>query len=90
MTEKLTLAHPDQGALLIRLSGTWTLADGIPSPEELLAALPTGTDVLSKAINVAWEIEDNVLARTKYLSENSSADEMPRYIRLKKDIIGEY
>ena len=63
---------------------------GIPSPEELLAALPTGTDVLSKAINVAWEIEDNVLARTKYLSENSSADEMPRYIRLKKDIIGEY
>jgi phospholipid/cholesterol/gamma-HCH transport system permease protein len=39
MTEKLTVDHPDEGTLLIRLSGDWTLSDGIPSPEELLTGI---------------------------------------------------
>ena len=59
------------------------------SPEELLAELPLGDDPLSAAIQLAWEIEDSVLARTKYLSENSSPDEMPRYVRLKLGILKE-
>lgn len=41
MTEKLTLAHPDEKTLLVRLSGTWTLADGIPSPDEVLSKIGT-------------------------------------------------
>lgn len=60
------------------------------SAKDLLDSLPQGTDILSKAISIAWEVEDNVLARTKYLSQNSSSKEMPRYIQLKQRIIGEY
>jgi phospholipid/cholesterol/gamma-HCH transport system permease protein len=36
MTEKLQLVHPDEVTLLIKLSGDWTLLDGIPSPDEIL------------------------------------------------------
>lgn len=57
------------------------------SPEELLANLPLGSDPLTTAINVAWEAQDAVLARTRYLAENSSPKEMPRYIRLKQGIL---
>jgi phospholipid/cholesterol/gamma-HCH transport system permease protein len=39
MTEKLTLAHTDEKTLLVRLSGTWTLSDGVPSPDEILAQI---------------------------------------------------
>ncbi len=62
----------------------------MPSAEELLAALPTGSDVLSQAMNIAYELQDSVHARTEYLSKNSSEKEMPRYVRLKKGIIGRY
>ncbi|MFW6152378.1 MAG: hypothetical protein ACOC6C_05330, partial [Verrucomicrobiota bacterium] len=62
----------------------------MPSAEELLAALPTGSDVLSQAMNIAYELQDIVHARTEYLSKNSSEKEMPRYVRLKKGIIGRY
>jgi len=57
------------------------------SPEELLANLPLGSDPLSTALNVAWESQDAVLARTRYLDENSSSQEMPRYVRLKQGIL---
>jgi hypothetical protein len=57
------------------------------SPEELLANLPLGSDPVTMAINVTWEAQDAVLARTRYLAENSGPDEMPRYIRLKQGIL---
>jgi len=41
MTDKLNLAHPDEGTLLVKLSGKWTLADGIPSPDEVLSKIGT-------------------------------------------------
>ena len=63
----------------------------VPTAEDLLENLRgTGTDILSKAINTAWEIQDSTHARTKYLAKNSSKKEMPRYIRLKNGIISEY
>jgi hypothetical protein len=57
------------------------------SPEDLLANLPLGSDPLSTALNVAWESQDAVLARTRYLAENSTSKEMPRYVSLKQGIL---
>lgn len=48
-----------------------------------LAALPEGTDPLSASIRRMIELQDNVLARTRYLSKNSTDAEMPRFIKLK-------
>jgi len=59
------------------------------SPEELLANLPLGTDPVTMAINVAWEAQDAVLARTRYLAANSAPEEMPRYVALKRGILME-
>ncbi len=71
--------------------GALTQSTHVPTAEELLENLRgTGTDVLSKAINTAWEIQDSTYARTKYLAKNSSKKEMPRYITLKNGIISEY
>ena len=57
------------------------------SPEELLANLPLGSDPVTMAINVAWEAQDAVLARTRYLAANSGPNEMPRYLALKQGIL---
>jgi hypothetical protein len=57
------------------------------SPEELLANLPLGSDPVTMAINAAWEAQDAVLARTRYLAGNMAAEEMPRYVRLKQGIL---
>ncbi|MBM4033171.1 MAG: DUF4175 domain-containing protein [Planctomycetes bacterium] len=57
------------------------------SPEELLANLPLGSDPVTMAVNVCWEAQDAVLARTRYLAENSAPAEMPRYVRLKQGIL---
>ncbi len=57
------------------------------SPEELLANLPLGSDPVTMAVNVCWEAQDAVLARTRYLAENSTPAEMPRYVRLKQGIL---
>ncbi len=48
-----------------------------------LAALPEGTDPLSAAVRRMIELQDNVLARTRYLSKNSTPAEMPRFVKLK-------
>ncbi|MHC4915701.1 MAG: hypothetical protein ACYTGB_09430 [Planctomycetota bacterium] len=57
------------------------------TPEELLANLPVGSDPVTMAINVAWESQDAVHARTKYLAANSGPQEMPRYVRMKQGIL---
>ena len=57
------------------------------SPEDLLGNLSMGGDPLTAAINAAWEAQDAVLARTRYLAENSSGTEMPRYVKLKQRIL---
>jgi hypothetical protein len=48
-----------------------------------LATLPEGTDALSAAIRRMIELQDNVLARTRYLSKNNTQAEMPRFVKLK-------
>ena len=48
-----------------------------------LVALPEGTDPLSAAVRRMIELQDNVLARTRYLSKNNTAAEMPRFLKLK-------
>ena len=55
--------------------------------EELLAALPMGSDRLTMALNIAYELQDSANARTTYLNENSSKKEMPRYVDLKQLIL---
>ncbi|MDA0837614.1 MAG: hypothetical protein O2857_07520 [Planctomycetota bacterium] len=57
------------------------------TPEQLLDELPIGSDAITAALQLAWETQDSVLSRTRYLSENSSDIEMPRYIRLKLGIL---
>ena len=61
----------------------------IPSLEDMLEKIPPGPERLTMALHILWEKEDWVLARTQYLSENSSAREMPRYVRLKQYILGD-
>lgn len=53
MTERLQVAHPDEKILLIKLSGEWTLADGIPSPEEILTGIGVKPGVRSLAFDTA-------------------------------------
>ncbi|MEX1097485.1 MAG: hypothetical protein WED34_15675 [Planctomycetales bacterium] len=48
-----------------------------------LPTLPEGTDAVSAAVRLSVELQDNVLARAKYLSENNTDGEMPRFIKLK-------
>ena len=48
-----------------------------------LTTLPEGTDPLSSSVRRMVELQDNVLARTRYLSKNSTPNEMPRFIKLK-------
>jgi len=49
-----------------------------------IPVLPEGADPLSAAIRLALELQDNVLARVKYLDQNRGAGEMPRFIKLKQ------
>jgi hypothetical protein len=57
-------------------------------PQEVLKAnLNLGGDPLTAAISAAWEAQDQVRSRTKYLAENSSAAEMPRFVRHKQGIL---
>jgi len=58
--------------------------------EDMIKALPVGSDRLSMALDLAWSTQDSVLARTRYLNDNSSEKEMPRYIRLKRFIIQDF
>ena len=51
-------------------------------PAKLLEALPEGLDPLSAAVRLSVEMQDNVLARTRFLGENLRADDMPRFVRL--------
>ncbi len=44
---------------------------------------------LSNAIRTSLEAQDDVLARTRYLSDNNSAEEMPRFVRLKQIMLVE-
>jgi hypothetical protein len=37
-----------------------------------------------------WDAQDSVRARTKYLNDNSSAKEMPRFVRLKQSILADF
>lgn len=54
-----------------------------------LPALPEGTDAISAAVRLSIELQDNVLARAKYLADNSTDAEMPRFIKLKFAQLGE-
>jgi len=56
------------------------------TPEQLMENLPVGSDPVTMAINVAWEAQDAVRARTEYLS-NNSAGQMPRYVTMKQGIL---
>ncbi|MCX7805946.1 MAG: hypothetical protein N3A38_12255, partial [Planctomycetota bacterium] len=57
-------------------------------PQEVLkASMGLGGDPLTAAITGAWEAQDQVRSRTKYLSENSSPEEMPRFVRCKQGIL---
>jgi len=60
---------------------------GEVSPEKLVSNLPLGSDPVTLAINVAWEAEDAVLKKTRYLAGNNSPAEMPRYVRLKQNVL---
>lgn len=56
-------------------------------PMEMVTEIPTlpeGADALSTSIRLVIELQDNVLARLRYLEQNRSADEMPRFIKLKQ------
>ncbi|QDU96140.1 hypothetical protein [Lignipirellula cremea] len=46
--------------------------------------LPEGSDAVSAAIRLTIEAQDSVLARVRYLAQNSTPAEMPRFIRLKQ------
>lgn len=48
-----------------------------------LPVLPEGSDALSATIRLAVELEDNTLGRTRYLEENRTPAEMPRFVQLK-------
>jgi hypothetical protein len=63
---------------------------GILTPEQMLAALPMGSDRLSAALRVAMDLEGSTVARTRYLSANNGPSEMPRYVRLKQGILASY
>jgi len=68
-----------------------------PGPESVPAVgeadldrvLPEGTDPLSASIRLALEFQDNVVARTRYLRETRTAQEMPRFVRLKLGMLVE-
>ncbi|MCE9529885.1 MAG: hypothetical protein K8T89_01895 [Planctomycetes bacterium] len=51
--------------------------------------LPEGADPLSAAIRLTIELQDNVLARVRYLDKNREATEMPRFIKLKQSRLAE-
>ena len=51
MTEKLILAQQDEGTLLIKISGDWTFAEGIPSPDEVLSRIGAKPGVQSLAFD---------------------------------------
>jgi len=57
------------------------------SPEELLANLPLGSDPLTTAISVAWEAQDQALARTRFLHEHGRPSKNPRYVKMKQGIL---
>lgn len=61
------------------------MEDPLETPDVVLdvPALPEGTDAVSAAIRLAVELQDGVLARTRYLHANRGEAEMPRFVRLK-------
>ncbi len=75
------LIKPDQTAE-VKPNQTPTEVDPV-SPSAELTELPEGTDPLSAGVRRMIELQDNVLARTRYLSKNNSPAEMPRFIKLK-------
>ena len=59
-------------------------AASVETPSAIeLPTLPEGSDALSAAIRLAIELEDSVLARMRYLDQNRTAAEMPRFVQLK-------
>lgn len=58
------------------------------TPSEV-PTLPEGTDPLSAAIRLAFELQDNVLSRARYLDKNRGPGEMPRFVQLKTLRLGE-
>jgi len=53
-------------------------------PISEIPTLPEGADPLSAAVRLCIELQDNVLARMRYLQENRGEGEMPRFIKLKQ------
>jgi phospholipid/cholesterol/gamma-HCH transport system permease protein len=78
MTEKLIFTQQDGETLLIKLSGEWTLADGIPSPEEILTGIGVKPGVRSLAFDTAeigrWD--DGLLVFLRKISEASSLNDV--------------
>lgn len=66
--------------------------DAAPETTDVVLEVPTlpeGTDAVSAAIRLAVELQDGVLARTRYLHSNRGEAEMPRFVRLKLLRLGE-
>ena len=76
MTEKLQLAPHDEGTLLIKLSGDWTLAEGIPSPEEILTRIEAKPGVQSLSFDSAeiGEWDNGLLIFLKKIAVACSRD----------------
>jgi hypothetical protein len=87
------ILKPDQVASATTEPGTEADQTGESralTPEEMLAALPMGSDRLSAALSAAMDLEAGTVARTRYLAANSTPAEMPRYVNLKQLIIKDY
>ncbi len=74
------------GTMLLLLVGpTWAEED-TPAVDPIAVTAALVSDPITMAINVAWEAQDAVRARTEYLHKNS-AGEMPRYVTMKQGIL---
>ena len=57
--------------------------------QDLIRYLRELKEPLSSAIRLTVELQDNVLARTKFLDDNLVPEDMPRFRRLTQGILGE-
>ncbi|GMV80625.1 MAG: hypothetical protein AMXMBFR7_18090 [Planctomycetota bacterium] len=55
--------------------------------EDLLKTLPTGSDPLSTALSQALERQEDVLSRARYLSSKDAKSAMPRFLKLRTDLL---
>jgi hypothetical protein len=55
--------------------------------DELERNYRVGADPLSASIHTAYELQDNVLARTGFLGENLSPEDMPRFKKLTQGVL---